>query len=288
MPGKPKSARVRGVISPSQVPGEDREDREGERGSAEEPAPPAPAVVALDAAPAALDAAPALRDSPAPLDAAPAALDAAPALRDSPAPLDAAPAPLDAAAPAALDAAAPAAESPLLDRRAFDRAIAQHLPALRARAAQLCRGYGDPDDLVQDALLRAFRARSQTRDLTRLRGWLLTIVTNTFLDSLRRRKARPGEVELEIDVAAPTVEEDDSPWARIDLDDIRAAVAELPDDVREAYRLFALEGNDYTTVSKQLSIPKATVGTRILRARKRLRALLLRKHIDPPPRSTNL
>lgn len=279
MPGKPKSARVRGVISPSQVPGEDREDREGERGSAEEPAPAAPAVVATATSPDAAAAAPA---PIAPAPAAAASLDAAVA----PASLDVAAPSLDAAAPS-LDAAAPA-ESPLLDRHAFDRAIAQHLPALRSRAAQLCRGYGDPDDLVQDALLRAFRARSQTRDLTRLRGWLLTIVTNTFLDSLRRRKARPGEVELEIDVPAPTVEEDDSPWARIDLDDIRAAVAELPDDVREAYRLFALEGNDYTTVSKQLSIPKATVGTRILRARKRLRALLLRKHIDPPPRSPNL
>lgn len=251
MPGKPKSARVRGVISPSQVPGEDREDREGERGSTEEPASPAPAVVALDAAPAAASNAAASLGAPAPIDGVPASLEAA----------------------ASLDAAAPT-ESPLLDRRAFDRAISQHLSSLRSRAAQLCRGYGDPDDLVQDALLRAFRARSQTRDLGRLRGWLLTIVTNTFLDSLRRRKARPGEVELEIDVPAPALEDDDSPWSSIELDDIRAAVAELPDDVREAYRLFALEDNDYNAVSKQLGIPKATVGTRILRARKRLRALL--------------
>lgn len=165
--------------------------------------------------------------------------------------------------------------APFLDRREFERAIAEHLPALRTRALQLCRGHGDADDLVQDALLRAFRARSQTRDVGRLRGWLLTIVTNTFLDSLRRRKARPGEVELEIDVAAPAAEEDDSPWARIDLDDVRAAVDELPEDVRETYRMFALEGRDYSGISTALGVPKATVGTRILRARKRLRQLLL-------------
>lgn len=166
--------------------------------------------------------------------------------------------------------------APFLDRREFDRAIAEHLPALRARATQLCRGHGDADDLVQDALLRAFRARAQTRDIGRVRGWLLTIVTNTFLDSLRRRKARPGEVELEIDVAAPAPEEDDSPWARIDIEDVRAAVAELPEDVRETYRMFALEGRDYSGISTALGVPKATVGTRILRARKRLRGLLLR------------
>lgn len=257
MPGKPKSARVRGVISPSQVPGEDREDREGERGSAEEPAPAAPAVAPLASAELDDGAAPASRDH--------STRDAVPAIGVAAAGAPPADGPPDGGPPF---------ESPLLDRRAFDRAIAQHLQALRSRAAQLCRGYGDPDDLVQDALLRAFRARSQTRDLGRLRGWLLTIVTNTFLDSLRRRKARPGEVELEIDVPAPALEDDDSPWSSIELDDIRAAVAELPDDVREAYRLFALEDNDYNAVSKQLGIPKATVGTRILRARKRLRALL--------------
>jgi RNA polymerase sigma-70 factor, ECF subfamily len=247
MPGVPRSGRIRGVISPSQVPGEDREDRDGKRGSDEEPTP-ATSVVAEPVAYVAAE---------------PVAHVA-----------------IIVAEPAAEVVAEPAAaitDAPLLDGPAFERAIEQHLPALRARASQLCRGHGDADDLVQDALLRAFRARSQTKDLGRLRGWLLTIVTNTFLDSLRRRKVRPGEVELEIDVAAPALEDDDSPWSRIDLDDIRAAVAELPDDVREAYRLFALEEKDYNSVSALLGIPKATVGTRILRARKRLRAILLRK-----------
>lgn len=161
-------------------------------------------------------------------------------------------------------------------RRELERAIGEHLPALRARALQLCRGHGDADDLVQEALLRAFRARRQMREIARLRGWLLTILTNTFLDSLRRKKTRPGEVELQIDVAAPSPDDDLSPWASIGLDDIRAAVAELPDDVRQTYEMFAFEGRDYTGISSALGVPKATVGTRILRARKRLRGLLAR------------
>ncbi len=169
---------------------------------------------------------------------------------------------------AALDAAA---------RRELERAIAEHQPALRARALQLCRNHGDADDLVQEALLRAFRARRQMREIARLRGWLLTILTNTFLDSLRRKKARPGEVELQIDVAAPAADDDASPWSTIGLDDIRAAVAELPDDVRQTYEMFAFEGRDYTGISSALGVPKATVGTRILRARKRLRGLLTRE-----------
>lgn len=161
------------------------------------------------------------------------------------------------------------------ERREFERMVAEHLPALRARAMQMCRSQSDPDDIVQDALVRAFRARDQMRAAERSRGWLLAIVTNTFLDAVRRKKARPGEVALEIDPAAPADEVDDAPWAGLDTDDVRAAVDQLPDGERETYRMFALEGRDYIAISAALGIPKATVGTRILRARKKLRELLL-------------
>lgn len=159
-------------------------------------------------------------------------------------------------------------------RRGFERAIAMHLPALRARAAQLCRRGVDPEDVLQDALVRAFRARDQMRDPERTRGWLLAIVTNTFLDTLRRRKARPGEVALEFEPPVAPVD-DGAPWADLGVDDVRAAVAELPDDVRDTYRMFALEGRDYVAIAAALGVPKSTVGTRIMRARKKLREVLL-------------
>jgi RNA polymerase sigma-70 factor, ECF subfamily len=242
------------------VSGDDREDREGKRVSEEEPVAFAASGREAGARAEPVSAPPALAIGSA-ADNVPPPLAAGSAADNVPPPL--APAP---------------ALAPLLDRQGFERAVEQHLASLRARAAQLCRGHGDADDLVQDALLRAFRAREQTRDMGKLRSWLLTIVTNTFLDSLRRRKARPGEVELEVDVAAPVADAEASAWAHIDLDDIRAAVAELPDDVREAYRMFALDGLDYNAVSAALGVPKATVGTRILRARKRLRVILSREH----------
>lgn len=166
------------------------------------------------------------------------------------------------------------------ERRAFDRLIGEHLPALRARAAQLCRRDHDPEDVIQDALVRAFRARGQLQDPARARGWLLTIVTNTFLDAVRRRRVRPGEVALEFEPAA-AVAEVGAPWAALDLDDVSAAVAALPDDVRDTYRMFALEGRDYVAIAAALGVPKSTVGTRILRARKKLRELLLARSRGP-------
>jgi RNA polymerase sigma-70 factor (ECF subfamily) len=162
------------------------------------------------------------------------------------------------------------------DLRWFNALTMAHLPALRGRAAQLCRAHGDPEDIVQDALMRAFVARAQMREPERARGWLLTIVTNTFLDALRRRRARPSEVALDVDPPMPEPEpQDEEAWAELDLDDVRAAVSSLPDDVRDTYRMYALDGRSYAHIANALGVPKATVGTRILRARKRLRQLLL-------------
>ncbi|MEZ4359321.1 MAG: sigma-70 family RNA polymerase sigma factor [Kofleriaceae bacterium] len=156
----------------------------------------------------------------------------------------------------------------------FDEVAAAHLPALRARAVQMCRGELDADDLVQDALERAFLARHQVRDPSRARGWLLAIVTNTFLDLLRRRRVRPGEVALEIDPAAPEPSPVEA-WEELTLDDVRRAIELLPEDVRDTYRMFAFDGKDYKHIAAELGVPKATVGTRISRARRRLRGILL-------------
>jgi RNA polymerase sigma-70 factor (ECF subfamily) len=173
----------------------------------------------------------------------------------------------------ASEARAPARDA---DRREFHALIGEHLPALRARAAQLCRRNLDPDDVVQDALMRAFRARDQLRDPARVRPWLLTIISNTFIDALRKQRSRPDSVELSVEPAAPEPEEPVAalPWQRLGEVELRAAIERLPDELRDTYRMFAVEGRDYIAIAAAQDIPKATVGTRLLRARKRLRTLL--------------
>ena len=157
----------------------------------------------------------------------------------------------------------------------FDSLICQHLPRLRRRAVRMCRSQADADDIVQEALLRALRGLHQLRSADHAGGWLLTIVSSTFIDRARRRRARPQEVEMVFEPPAPEADSDpEEPWARLSMDDVRAAVAGLPDDVRDTYRMFALEGHDYTAIAAAQGIPKATVGTRIHRARRQLRAAL--------------
>jgi len=158
-------------------------------------------------------------------------------------------------------------------RRRFEEEIATHLPALRACAARLCRRHHDADDLVQDALLRAFRTRSQVHDPARIRAWLLTIVTNTFIDLTRKHRRRPEHVDLVVEAPVPDPAEP-APWDHVEPEDVLRAIEQLPDDVRETYRKFAVEGMDYIAIAEAQQIPRATVGSRIFRARKRLRALL--------------
>jgi RNA polymerase sigma-70 factor (ECF subfamily) len=179
----------------------------------------------------------------------------------------------EGSAPALVAPQASALGEDVAARSQFDALVAPHLPALRARATQLCRSHYDSDDVVQDALLRAFLTGSQARDPTRIRAWLLMIVTNVFIDLVRKRRRRPDHVQLIAEVVTPDPIEP-ALWDHVDSDHLRRAIDQLPDDVRETYRMFAVDGCDYATISEVQKILPATVGSRLFRARKRLRLLL--------------
>ena len=165
-----------------------------------------------------------------------------------------------------------------------DSAVAKHVrallveqvPVLRAVASRLCRGRADAvEDLVQDVFEKALRSL-HTLDLKQSpRGWMIAILHNLHVDRCRRyARLRPHVEYDEFAVSAP--EPAAAPdWAGLTADDVRRAAAELPPDLREAYSLFAFEGRTYAEVAAVLGIPITTVGTRILRARARLKEILI-------------
>ena len=81
---------------------------------------------------------------------------------------------------------------------------------------------------------------------------------------------RPQEVSLAVEPTAPDLD-DAAPWGEVSLDEVRAAVDELPDDVREAFRMYTFEGRRYAAIARSQGVATGTVGTRIMRARARLR-----------------
>ena len=174
------------------------------------------------------------------------------------------PPPPDAPAIASLDEAR--------RRRALDALAREHHAFLLGFARKLCGQIDDPADLVQDVLEKAVKTPERI-PADGARNWLVRVMRNTFIDRLRRQVAAPRHDAIEdAQVAAPAPE---APawWTALDADDVRARLAELPDDQRAVFELFAFEKLSYQDIAARLGIPKATVGTRILRARRRLRDL---------------
>ncbi len=148
-----------------------------------------------------------------------------------------------------------------------------HHVFLLALARKLTRGNFDAEDLVQDVLVKTVSHFVTLPAAVNHRAWMTQVMKNLFVDRLRRKKTRDKVDALEIGVAPP--EGESIWWMTLDSGDVRAAVAKLPDELRETFDRFALRGESYQTISDVLAIPKATVGTRILRARRRLKQLLL-------------
>jgi RNA polymerase sigma-70 factor (ECF subfamily) len=154
-------------------------------------------------------------------------------------------------------------------RRRGEELTREHGAYLRALARKLCRSQLDPDDLVQDVLERVLRTELPAG--ANERAWLSRVMQNLFVDKLRRRAARPEQPVVDEPVAA--IAEDRAWWEALTESEVRAKLAQLPDEQRVTFELFAFEGKSYDEIAAKLKIAKATVGTRILRARTRLREL---------------
>jgi RNA polymerase sigma-70 factor (ECF subfamily) len=159
--------------------------------------------------------------------------------------------------------------------RALLRALTEQLPVLRAVAGKLVRDASEVEDLVQDAFERALRSVERVDLGDNPRGWMVTILHNLHIDRCRQRARMRPHVPCD-DVAIAMPEDREPPvWSAMTTDDVRRAVARLPDELRETYEMFALERRSYVEIAAALGVPKATVGTRLSRARARLKQLLV-------------
>ncbi len=162
----------------------------------------------------------------------------------------------------------------LVVHHATRQVLTEQLPVLRAVARNLVRNAAEVEDLVQDVFEKALRSIDRIDLAGSPRGWMVTILHNLHIDRCRQRARMKPHVPCdEVVIAAP--EEREPPiWSTITPEDVRRAAEQLPSDLRQVYVMFALDGRSYIEVSEQLGIPKATVGTRLSRARARLKLLL--------------
>jgi RNA polymerase sigma-70 factor (ECF subfamily) len=166
-------------------------------------------------------------------------------------------------------------------RREFEEEALVHLDALYGLGLRLSGG-DEPraEDLVQEAMLKAYRAWDRFEAGTNCRAWLMTILRNTFINQFRRQKARPNSVEFDLVAERPSSESlyEADPEGRIFRhiidDEVIAAIDELPEEFRVAIVLSDIEGLSYQEVAELMEIPVGTVKSRLFRARKRLQERL--------------
>lgn len=162
--------------------------------------------------------------------------------------------------------------------RSFDEEALPHLDTLYRVALRLTADASQAEDLVQDTMLKAYRSWKQYQPGTNARGWLLTILRNTFINDYRRRKHEPIAMDLEavephaLDRSIQEVDPEGAFFAQIVDAKVLEAIDALPTEFREVLVLSDVEGMRYAEIAEALQIPVGTVKSRLFRARRQLQA----------------
>lgn len=154
-----------------------------------------------------------------------------------------------------------------LNEAEFRKDLTELIPHLRAFSRSLCANATLADDVAQDALLKAWNARTSYKAGTNLKAWTFTILRNQFY-SLKRRSWRA--TSLEPGVAEETIVSASSPEASVELNELRHALKSLSDEHREAIILVGASGMSYEEAAEICSIAIGTMKSRVSRARKLL------------------
>jgi RNA polymerase sigma-70 factor (ECF subfamily) len=168
----------------------------------------------------------------------------------------------------------------------FEAEALRHLDALYRTALRMTRSEADAEDLVQETYIRAFRFRDQFTLGTNMKAWLFRILTNTFINTYRRKSAQPEVTDLEgvdefslyrrmaNDRAASSSPDPEAELLNSVVDtEVTDALEALPEKFRTTV-LLDVEGFSYKEIAEMLSIPIGTVMSRLHRGRKFLQKRL--------------
>jgi RNA polymerase sigma-70 factor, ECF subfamily len=170
-------------------------------------------------------------------------------------------------------------------RERFERDVLPLLPSLYGAALRMTRNPADAEDLVQETYLRAFRGFSGFQEGTNLKAWLYRILTNSFINTYRKKQREPQTVEGPDDVdewylfdrlGARNVETsaEDEVLDRLPDDDVKQALESLQENFRLPVLLADVEGFSYKEIAEIMDTPIGTVMSRLHRGRKALEKAL--------------
>jgi RNA polymerase sigma-70 factor, ECF subfamily len=170
-------------------------------------------------------------------------------------------------------------------RERFERDVLPLLPSLYGAAMRLTRNPADAEDLVQDTYLRAFRGFAGFQEGTNLKAWLYRILTNSFINTYRKKQRQPQIVEGPDGVdewylydrlggRSVEVSAENEVLDRIPDADVKRALESLPENFRIPVLLADVEGFSYKEIAEIMETPIGTVMSRLHRGRKALEKAL--------------
>ena len=151
------------------------------------------------------------------------------------------------------------------------------VPSLRAFAISLSGNVDRADDLVQETMLRALANIHSFQPGTNMNAWLFTILRNLFRSEYRKRKR---EVEDADGSFAESLKSHPEQLGRVEFQEFRTALAQLPDEQREALILVGASGFSYEEAADICGCAVGTIKSRVNRARNRLAKLLSVDSLD--------
>src|SRR3954468_11660875 len=172
----------------------------------------------------------------------------------------------------------------------FEREALPHLSALYAAALRMTRNEKDAEDLVQDALLRAYRFFDTFQAGTNCKAWLFRILTNVFCNNYRDRErehvvlteaeSSPANLEQFVGGGLDGRDTETALLGRMVSADVEKALAAVPADFRMAVILADLEDFSYKEIAEIMECPAGTVMSRLYRGRKLLQQLLYKYAVE--------
>ena len=158
----------------------------------------------------------------------------------------------------------------------FKKVVQKEAQSMRHYAYQLTRNVEDTNDLIQDTMLKAFMYQDKFTDGTNLKGWLYTIMKNTFINNYRRMVKRNTFIDqTENDYYLDSISHSERNMGdqNFVMRDIENAINKLPMSLKKPFTMNN-SGFKYHEIAEILHIPIGTVKTRIFVARRQLREAL--------------
>ena len=186
-----------------------------------------------------------------------------------------------------------AKEKAALEAAYIEEAV-PHLDALYATAVRLTKNHGDAEDLVQEAMLKAYRYFDRYEQGTNCKAWLFKIMTNTFINRYRRSQKRKEYLVDEDDfrplqerAVAPSknplhdhFQEQETMFFKLFGDEVKDALEDIPVDFRMVVLLADLQDFAYKEIAEIKDCPIGTVMSRLYRGRRMLQARLVEYAVE--------